>query len=271
MVKHKGYTEMASGLHYRYIAFGEGESKPQLGDVLELEITYKTLDDSVFLSSYNYNNAGKILLPVGTPSFNGSFEEGLLKMHQGDVYSFIVPADSLFTHFFKTARPKFLSATDEVKLDVRLVSIKTEAEVAEASATNQEQIHTESEKLARYLDTCGIVFKELPSGLLVAGEDSLIIYKPHNGATVSIHYTGSFLNGVVFESTYMAGKPLSFTYKKEGQVLEGMEQIIALLKQGSKQKFVLPSHLAYGAAGSSTGIVPPYTPIIYEVELISIN
>jgi hypothetical protein len=74
---------------------GEGIKKPTSGDYLQLTITYKTIKDSVFLDTYSYNETGMVILPFDKSSFIGSFEEGISKMNEGDVYSFIVNADSL--------------------------------------------------------------------------------------------------------------------------------------------------------------------------------
>ena len=43
------------------------------------------------------------------------------------------------------------------------------------------------------------------------------------------------------------------------------------MNEGEKAKFIIPSQLAYGGAGSSTGIIPPYTTVIYEIELVKLN
>jgi peptidylprolyl isomerase len=43
------------------------------------------------------------------------------------------------------------------------------------------------------------------------------------------------------------------------------------MNEGEKAKFIIPSQLTYGKKGSSTGIVPPYTTVIYEIELVKLN
>jgi FKBP-type peptidyl-prolyl cis-trans isomerase len=43
------------------------------------------------------------------------------------------------------------------------------------------------------------------------------------------------------------------------------------MNEGAKAKFIIPSHLAYGEDGSSTGIIPPYTTVIYEIELLNLT
>ena len=119
----KDYSSTNSGLYYKIVSLGEGINKPTSGDYLQLTITYKTIKDSVFLDTYSYNETGMVILPFDKSSFIGSFEEGISKMNEGDVYSFIVNADSLFEKFFKRPLPLFLKQKEYVKMTVLLYKI----------------------------------------------------------------------------------------------------------------------------------------------------
>lgn len=83
---------------------------------------------------------------------------------------------------------------------------------------------------------------------------------------VTVRYHGTFLNGNVFDSSVNRGEPSSFNL--DG-VIEGFTEGLTLMNPGSKYKFYIPHNLAYGASGS--GSIPPYTLIVFEIELISIN
>lgn len=124
----KGYSSTNSGLHYKIISLGEGLIKPASGDYLQLAITYKTIKDSVFLDTYSYNETGMVILPIDKSSFKGSFEEVINKMNEGDAYSFIVSADSLFKKFFKRPLPLFLKQGGDVKMTVFLYKILSKNE-----------------------------------------------------------------------------------------------------------------------------------------------
>jgi FKBP-type peptidyl-prolyl cis-trans isomerase len=60
-----------------------------------------------------------------------------------------------------------------------------------------------------------------------------------------------------------------FTYGSPEQVLKGLNYVIGKLKFSQSVKIILPSRLAFGENGSSNGVVPPYTPLIYEVKVDS--
>jgi peptidyl-prolyl cis-trans isomerase A (cyclophilin A) len=89
------------------------------------------------------------------------------------------------------------------------------------------------------------------------------------GKTVSVHYEGSLENGKVFDSSYPRKKPIEFKLGI-GQVIEGWDEGIALLKVGDKARFVIPSDLGYGPAGAG-GAIPPNATLIFDVELMDVK
>ena len=89
------------------------------------------------------------------------------------------------------------------------------------------------------------------------------------GKTVSVHYEGSLENGKVFDSSYPRKKPIEFRLG-QGQVIEGWDEGIALLKVGDKARFVIPSDLGYGPAGAG-GVIPPNATLIFDVELMDVK
>jgi FKBP-type peptidyl-prolyl cis-trans isomerase FkpA len=253
---------------------GDGKNTPALGDYLQLKITYKTANDSIFYDSYSNNETGMVILKFDKPSFKASFEEGLLKMNEGDSVSFIVNADSLFKKFFKMQVPIFFKKNDIVKMDVKLHRILTKKEYDEELDKYEKILEDrdieELRKLAVYIDTCQTEYASLPNGMrylpINQGVGDCVKY----GDMVKIHYKGYFLNGKQFESTYERSEPLEFNFGEEGQVIKGFKTALTLMNEGSKSKFIIPSSLAFGDLGSSTHIVPPYTTVVYEIELLSL-
>ena len=53
----------------------------------------------------------------------------------------------------------------------------------------------------------------------------------------------------------------------QGQVIQGWDEGIALLKKGGKAQFIIPSSIGYGKRGG--GPIPPYSTLVFEVELVS--
>jgi FKBP-type peptidyl-prolyl cis-trans isomerase len=216
-----------------------------------------------------------VILPFNHSSFSGSFEEGLTTMNEGDSVSFIVDAAALFKNFFRAELPIFLKSGEIVKMDVRLNRILNADEYAgkvnEYKALIADRDIEEQRKLQTFLDTNQTHFSFFGSGMYYLPLKQGAGNVAEKGDVVKVQYKGYFLDGRQFESTYDRGQPLEFILGEQGQVLKGIELAISLLNEGAKAKFIIPSQLAFGEAGSSTGIVPPYSTIIYEVELLSIN
>lgn len=89
------------------------------------------------------------------------------------------------------------------------------------------------------------------------------------GKTVSVHYQGALDNGQVFDSSYKRKQPIDFTLGV-GQVIEGWDEGISLLKVGDKARFVIPSYLGYGARGAG-GVIPPNATLVFDVELMDVK
>ena len=89
---------------------------------------------------------------------------------------------------------------------------------------------------------------------------------PSKGSKVSVHYKGSLIDGTVFDSSYQRNEPIEFSVGI-GQVIQGWDEGIMLLKKGASARFVIPSDLGYGAQGAGANI-PPNSTLIFDVELI---
>ena len=272
---YKGYTKTHTGLYYKLQVIGDGKIRPHLGDFLQLIITYKTVKDSIFYDTYSNNETGMVILPFNHSSFKGSFEEGLTTMNAGDSVSFIVNADSLFGKFFKAGLPLFLKKGSIVKMDVKLHGIlnneQYQTELKKYNSMVEDRDIEESRKLKMYLDTNKTKFYPITNGMYYLPLKQGVGECVKSGDLVKIHYTGCFLNGKQFESTYERGQPLEFNFGEDGQVIQGFKTAISLMNEGSKTRFIIPSCLAFGETGSSTNIVPPYTTVVYEIELVNLT
>ena len=90
--------------------------------------------------------------------------------------------------------------------------------------------------------------------------------KPTATDRVKVHYHGTLTDGTVFDSSVERGEPIVFGLN---QVIPGWTEGVQLMPVGSKFRFFIPQNLGYGerAAGS----IPPYSTLIFEVELLDIE
>ena len=90
--------------------------------------------------------------------------------------------------------------------------------------------------------------------------------KPKATDTVRCHYEGRLLDGTVFDSSYKRNAPADFGLQ---QVIAGWTEGVQLMAEGAKYRFYIPYMLAYGEGGAGASI-PPFAPLIFDVELIKV-
>lgn len=84
---------------------------------------------------------------------------------------------------------------------------------------------------------------------------------------VKCHYEGRLIDGTVFDSSYRRGTPATFPLNG---VIAGWTEGLQLMKEGAKYRFHIPYNLAYGANGAGESI-PPYSALVFDVELLGVN
>ena len=134
-----------------------------------------------------------------------------------------------------------------------------EEQAKQASAVGEEF-------LAENAKRDGVVVLEsgLQYEIIEAGEEGSD--KPSRESTVRTHYHGTFIDGKVFDSSYDRGQPAEFPV---GGVIAGWTEALQLMNKGAKWKLFIPYNLAYGEQGSPGGI-PPYSALVFDVELLDI-
>ncbi len=90
--------------------------------------------------------------------------------------------------------------------------------------------------------------------------------QPKATDTVRCHYEGSLIDGSIFDSSYKRGEPAEFGLN---QVIPGWTEGVQLMKEGAKYRFYIPYVLGYGENGAGSSI-PPYSTLIFDVELIKV-
>jgi FKBP-type peptidyl-prolyl cis-trans isomerase FklB len=99
--------------------------------------------------------------------------------------------------------------------------------------------------------------------IIVAGKGK----KPKPEDKVVVHYKGTLIDGTEFDSSYKRGQPASFNVNG---VIQGWQQALVMMSEGSKWELAIPPHLAYGARGSGPQIGPNET-LLFEVELLEVK
>jgi FKBP-type peptidyl-prolyl cis-trans isomerase len=131
--------------------------------------------------------------------------------------------------------------------------------------------HAQGEKFTP--DDLEFIAKTWPNAKRTNTGIRYIIEKPGNGPLpqpgniVGVLYTGSFLDGKVFDKNQDAKNPFTFRVRR-GVVIEAWEQILPLMHLGEKRLIIVPSEYGYGTRGQGPTI-PPDATLVFEIELIS--
>lgn len=128
----------------------------------------------------------------------------------------------------------------------------------------------EEQMIQDYLDKLGdTVAIRKPSGLYYIELKEGTGLSPVPGDSVSFFYKGMFLDYVVFDTNLKDSIP----YKSKigsNDLRAGIDEGLQYMKEGGKARLLTPSNLAFGPTGI-WGIIPGYTPLIWEIELISVK
>lgn len=265
--KYPGYSKKKSGIYYKLLKFGESEKKATPGDYLTVDIIYKTIADSIFFE-------GRRKLQIKEPRFKGSIDECFLLLSEDEKASFIISANDFFTKTLETTLPAFINIDDHMVVDIDVVDIQTENEYYKEKEAFLHWIEDFGEYeqviLRQYVENERIGIEPTTSGLYHLILTEGIGEKVYIGDTITVHYEGKFLNGKFFDSTKRRNSPFQFVYGRKWQVINGLEEAIGRMVEGEKALFILPSQIGFGETGSSTGIIPPYTSTLFEVELLEV-
>ena len=108
----------------------------------------------------------------------------------------------------------------------------------------------------------------LPSGLQYEVINEGNTEGPRAQATdqVQCHYEGTLIDGTLFDSSIKRGQPATFGVN---QVIAGWVEALQLMSEGDKWKLYIPYNLGYGEHGAGAAI-PPYSTLVFEVELLEV-
>jgi FKBP-type peptidyl-prolyl cis-trans isomerase len=264
---HAGFTRY-EGIYYQLLKLGDTDKSCQAGNYITADIRYMTMGDSVFFS-------GVRKFRVGQPDFPGSVHHCFLRMKEQDSAVFVIPANDFFQKTLHTHVPSYLHDAREMKMAVFLSAIQTEEEYQtekELFLRWQNDFNEHEKALMQdYLRDAEITVPSIDDGVYYLRQREGTGAKVQTGKTVTVQYEGYFLDGKKFDSTVEQGEPFKFVFGQENQVIRGLAKVISQMQSGESGTAVIASGEAFGHNGSSTGIIPPFTTVVYKIEVLEVR
>jgi FKBP-type peptidyl-prolyl cis-trans isomerase FklB len=136
--------------------------------------------------------------------------------------------------------------------------VNKEAKTEKLTRAGREFLEANAKKDSVITTASGLQYKVLKEG------DGDV---PQRTDKVKVHYEGRLIDGTVFDASSKHGtEPASF---RADQVIKGWTEALTMMPVGSKWQLFIPQHLAYGER--QTGQIPPYSTLIFDVELVGIE
>lgn len=261
------FKTTSSGLKYK-IHRETGSPKAKVGHLLDLDLLCTDEKDSVVFDSRKVGTTVK--LNLSEPTFVGGMEEGFAMLGEGDSATFVIPADSFFEKTSLEPVPASIRKGSMLRFDVRVAKIQTRDQYEQnLKSDNERRKKSEETDFKKYITDNAITIAPTRTGLYFISKKEGNGKKAAPGSKVSVHYTGTFLDGKKFDSSHERGEPLEFPLGA-GRVIPGWEEGISMMREGGRATLIIPSHLAYGDRGYGS-LIPAYTPLVFDVELISVK
>lgn len=252
---------------FKYITKNEQgrQVKPNmilLADLFGTATKANGIGDTVIFNSIS--NDKPFYIPTEQPGLQKVFYQ----LHQGDSVIIKIIADSFYSKTFNSPLPSYIAKGSVVNLYFHVQEALTKEEIEQkAKEQNSVAIKNDSLLVLKYI-TKNKGFKKLASGLflkkLVANSKGI---PTQNGAMLSVNYKGWLIDGDVFDENKNA-PPFKFVLGMK-QVIAGWEQGLKQMKKGETYQLVIPWYLAYGSQGN--GPIPPFTSIVFNIQLIEIH
>jgi len=260
-----GYEKNDNGLYYQFFSSNTDSVQPKSGDFITMSMTYG-LQDSILVDARTATRPMQLI----DPQYKGDIFEAIAMMHKGDSASFILSADSFFLRTSGMRQlPPFIDSGSMLYFNLRLDNIQNEEQLRNEDMKRMAKMQEEEiSKMQTYLDDNNISVEPTSSGLYYIIQSKGKGRQAKAGDKVKVHYTGKFLDGTKFDSSHDRNQPIEFELGK-GRVIRGWDEGIALMKKGEKATLVIPSSIAYGPSGRQG--IPPYSTLVFDVELLDIN
>ncbi len=261
--------KLESGVYIRPLVENPQGTQVQVGHVVSILYSMKLILGDYPIETYNdtlnpvkFSYTENSLIPVGL-----NVEIGQMK--KGEKFRFFIPSHQAFLDYENIS---YFGAYSNFVMDVEVVDLKTE----------QQEYEAELDAVQHFVQDNYPNAESYANGLYVVSTKPGNGRIPNSNGRIRFHFTRKYLDGTVIETTE-GGNPIDVFFS-ERRLVQGLEQGIKQMTEGEHAILIMPSALAFGKSlqvipqklrqdlvrrGELEPEVAPYSPVLYEVELLA--
>ncbi|MFN4147375.1 MAG: FKBP-type peptidyl-prolyl cis-trans isomerase [Runella sp.] len=231
------FQKTTTGLHYHFLKSNPSGIKPNVGDEVTMHYTVFRMNGAKIDSTERLKNK-PFSFAFGAQSFVPGLAEGISMMRTGERALFLMNHSLGFGNRSDDLLPAFSA----VGFDIEILRVRTE-----------------DQQINDYIKDKNLTVTETtPSGLRFIRLTTTTNDPIKTGDNLRVKYTGRLLNDRQFDSGELPVRVGA------GSVIKGFEEGLTKMRLGEKALLIFPSSIGYGKTGQ--GPIPPYSPLVFEVE-----
>lgn len=243
-----GYQTLPSGSKWRLLAFGDQEVSLDSAEIAYLNYTIirTRTGDTIANDVFKSYDVGK-----------DDLWQLLKNQFVGDSIGFI----SITRDFLHPGQLRY----DSLRYNIALKKILTKRALETHRVQEQQLFEAllSSDSLQDYYEARdGLWIREMQMAI---GGPAI-----EKGKELVLQYRGYGFDGKLYDDTWVRNQPLRFVMGNEHQVIPGIEAVLEGMRKGESARIIMPSEFAFGSRGSGSGYIKPYTPMVYEIEVIDV-
>lgn len=250
---------------------GKGRT-PQMGEYVNFDFTMCGPKGDTIMHSFGIE---PVEMQYGEEFISAGFNEALGMVPEGGTMRFVLPSELAFdsvgyeSHIDPYTPLVVLLKMNSV-MDKATYDKKMEALQAQKEAEAKRLMSLEQKTMEDYLKANGITEQPTESGLVIIRKEEGTGPVAQWGDEVTVHYVMSNLKGELLESSYEYEHPVTFKIGNN-EMLPAIEEAVMTMSKGSKVSLVSPSALAFGDFVIDEDLLPAYSPLKIDLELVEIK
>ena len=250
---------------------GKGRTA-QMGEYVNFDFTMCGPKGDTIMHSFGIE---PVEMQYGEEFISAGFNEALGMVPEGGTMRFVLPSELAFdsvgyeSHIDPYTPLVVLLKMNSV-MDKAAYDKKMEALQAQKEAEAKRLMSLEQKTMEDYLKANGITEQPTESGLVIIRKEEGIGPVAQWGDEVTVHYVMSNLKGELLESSYDYEHPVTFKIGNN-EMLPAIEEAVMTMSKGSKVSLVSPSALAFGDFVIDEDLLPAYSPLKIDLELVEIK